>query len=277
MQDSRRNTEPVVATVRYLENDRDLALYRASVAGGELVEHEGNYLDVPVSIENARSGLPVELDTDGFSLIKHPTAVTDFHDDSELPLYEREVISLLKDLMDASDVLVFDHTRRSSSADLRKELKLREASSVIHNDYSANSGRVRLQDFLADQNLENESIYRDREFSIVNLWRSTAGTIKNYPLAMCHAQSVAPADLVPIKRVGKERVGELQLVLHNESHRWAWYPDMRDDEVLVFKTYDTRETGCARFVPHTSFDCPGIPPDSPPRQSIETRCFVFQN
>ncbi len=35
------------------------------------------------------------------------------------------------------------------------------------------------------------------------------------------------------------------------------------------------EDGRARFTIHTAFDDPTSPPDAPPRESIETRTFVF--
>ena len=34
-------------------------------------------------------------------------------------------------------------------------------------------------------------------------------------------------------------------------------------------------SGVARFVPHSAFDLPDIPPDAPLRESIEARCLVL--
>jgi hypothetical protein len=46
-------------------------------------------------------------------------------------------------------------------------------------------------------------------------------------------------------------------------------------EALLIKTYDSAEDGRARFTIHTSFNDPAASADSPPRESVETRCFVF--
>ena len=266
----------VKAKVKYLENDREVAVYRASVAGGELVAHEGNYIEHEVAISDARQAAEkFSLDVQGFTLLPQHSAVSDFYDDAQLPGYEAEISALLKHATGASLVRIFDHTRRSSSSVVRASQQIREASSVIHNDYTANSGRVRLQDFLAANPTENADDLLQREFAIVNVWRSIAGTIENYPLAMCYADSVAAADLVDVKREGKERIGEIQLACYSNAHRWCYFPHMQRTEALVFKTYDSREDGRARFTIHTAFEDPTAAVDAPPRESIETRCFVF--
>ncbi len=264
------------SSVQYLKNDQALAVYKASVAGGELVPHEGNYIRHTVSIENARPlAEQFELDREGFRLVEQVTTVTDFYDDAQLEAYEAEVKDLLYKLTGASEIIIFDHTRRSSSASVRSSRNIREASTVIHNDYSANSGHVRLRDYLNATNNIHRTQLLSTDFAIVNLWRSINGTVVNHPLAMCDATTVPEADLVPVKREGRERMGELQLMLHGASHRWCYFPQMTYDEALVFKTFDSRTDGRTRFTAHTSIDDATAPLGAPPRESIETRCFVF--
>jgi len=45
-------------------------------------------------------------------------------------------------------------------------------------------------------------------------------------------------------------------------------------EALIFKQYDSQINGTARFTPHSAFDLPDVPPDTPLRESIEVRCLV---
>jgi hypothetical protein len=45
-------------------------------------------------------------------------------------------------------------------------------------------------------------------------------------------------------------------------------------EALLFKQYDSRTEGVARFTPHAAFDLPEIPAGAPLRESIELRCLV---
>ena len=59
-------------------------------------------------------------------------------------------------------------------------------------------------------------------------------------------------------------------------HRY-YPPRMTRDEALVFKTFDSQVDGRTRWTAHSAFDLPAVPggPTPPPRESIETRAFVF--
>ena len=50
---------------------------------------------------------------------------------------------------------------------------------------------------------------------------------------------------------------------------------MQLNEVLLFKVYDSATDGHARFTIHTSFNDLNTGENTPGRESIETRCFVF--
>jgi len=47
------------------------------------------------------------------------------------------------------------------------------------------------------------------------------------------------------------------------------------NEALLIKTFDSETDGRTRFTIHSSFDDVTAPADSAPRESLETRCFVF--
>jgi len=269
-------TSSIQTSVRYLKNDHELAVYKASIAGGDLVPHTGNYMDHTVSVCNGRElANQLDLDQEGFRLVDQPTQVSDFYQNDQLGCYESELKILLNQTTGSSEIRIFDHTRRSASADVRSSRNIREASSVIHNDYSDKSGHVRLRDYLNTTNNANDHELLERDFAIVNVWRTANATIVNHHLAMCIASSAPASDLVSVKREGKERMGELQLMLHNSAHRWFYFPHMTHSEALIFKTFDSRKDGRARFTPHTAIEDPTAPADAPPRESIETRCFVF--
>jgi hypothetical protein len=59
------------------------------------------------------------------------------------------------------------------------------------------------------------------------------------------------------------------------THRWFYVPEMRANEALLLKCYDSAQDGRARFVPHTAFTDPTAPADVLPRESIELRTLVF--
>jgi hypothetical protein len=110
---------------------------------------------------------------------------------------------------------------------------------------------------------------------VINLWRPIRGPLRDAPLAVCDAGSVAPGDLVPSDLVYRDRVGETYGVTYNPAHRWFYVPRMRPDEALLLKCYDSETDGRARFAPHTAFDDPTAPADVLPRESIEVRTLVF--
>ena len=110
---------------------------------------------------------------------------------------------------------------------------------------------------------------------MVNLWRPIRGPLRDAPLAVCDARTVAAGDLVPSDLVYRDRVGETYASRYNPEHRWFYVPEMQPDEALLLKCYDSATDGRARFAPHTAFEDPTAGTDVLPRESIELRTFVF--
>ncbi|HBO14129.1 MAG TPA: methyltransferase [Halieaceae bacterium] len=208
-------------------------------------------------------------------LLEQPSVVGDFYDDEALrTTYHGELIALIKALTGARRVEVFDDTRRSASVATQRERGIREPANIVHNDYTAASGPRRLNDFFTDAPEEAEAL-RQQRFAIINAWRPINGPVYDQPLVLCDAGSIADGDLVAMERRAEERIGELQVALYNPGQRWYYFPRMRPEEVLLFKTYDSAEDGRARFTPHSSFADPAAPRDAPARESLESRCLVF--
>jgi len=84
-------------------------------------------------------------------------------------------------------------------------------------------------------------------------------------------------DLIPSDLRFPDRVVENYQLIYNSEHRWFYFPAMRPDEVIVFKTFDSATDGRARFTPHAAFKDPTSPADAPHRQSIDARLFAFFN
>lgn len=212
------------------------------------------------------------LDTSGFELADHPTAMRDFFDPGELRrVYYPEMERLIAARSGAVRVHIFDHTLRTGDEAARQALKLREPVRSVHNDYTEWSGPQRVRDFFPD---EAEALLKHR-FAIVQVWRAINRPIERDPLAIADARSIAEADFIAAERRFPDRVGEIYQFEHNPAHRWYTFPKMRRDEALVFKVYDSAKDGRARWSMHTSFEDPATPPDASPRESIEIRAFAF--
>jgi hypothetical protein len=225
----------------------------------------------PVEISNGR-GKAFSLDENGFVFVEHKTAVKDFFDRNELEkVYFPEVAALITRLSGAKRVQVFDHTLRSGDEAEREALLIREPVLSAHNDYTEWSGPHRVRELLPQ---ESELLLQNR-FAIIQLWRAINKPIESNPLAIADARSIAPEDLLVAERRYPHRVGQTYRLKYSPGHRWFYFPQMRRDEALVFKVYDSEQDGRARFTPHTSFDDPATPPGAPPRQSIEARALAF--
>ncbi len=263
----------VTAKLTYLVDTGEKPVAYASVGGGDTTEYTGQLDERVVAIRDGRAQPEgFDLDREGFRLVAHETAVTDFYDDAQIEsLYNAEVERLVAEVTGASRVVVFDHTRRAGSQAVQAEKGVREPASMVHNDYTDRSGPQRVRELLPD---EAEALL-ERRFAIVNVWRSMRGTVETAPLALCDAGSILPGDLIVTERRAKDRVGEIQRAAFNPAHRWYYFPRMAPNEALLIKTYDSAVDGRARLAIHTAFDDPTAAADAAPRESIETRTFVF--
>ena len=233
----------------------------------------GTHQSQRVPVRNGRLLVKqLSLDQQGFILVEHKTKVADFFDPSQLQsVYYPEVETLIKETARAGRVVIFDHTLRSGDETEREAKLIREPVLSAHNDYTEWSGPNRVREALPD---EADALLA-RRFAIIQVWRAINLPIQSNPLALADAKSVAMDDLLVAERRYPHRVGQTYRLKYNPSHRWFYFPEMRRDEALVFKVYDSEKDGRARFTPHTSFVDPATPADAPPRQSIEVRAFAF--
>lgn len=214
----------------------------------------------------------LSLDLQGFALAAAPTRMRDFDDaGARKAVYDCEVAGLVTAATGARKVLVFDHTIRRIGND-NGSAETRAPVFVAHNDYTEKSGPQRLRDLLPAGDAAHA---QGRRFAIVNVWRSIAGTVTDTPLAFADARSVAAEDFVAVDLKYPDRTGEVYRIAHNPAHRWFYFPQLRADEALLIKSYDSAEDGRARFTPHTAFDHPATVPGTARRQSIESRALAF--
>jgi hypothetical protein len=218
----------------------------------------------------------LSLDVEGLMLVEQRSAVKDFYDEDELRrVYYPEAERVVADVTGASRVVVFDHTirRRVWGGIDRSPGTPRQPVASVHNDYTVKSGLQRVRDLMGE---EAEELLHCR-FEIVNVWRPIRGPLRDAPLAICDATSVAFADFVPSDLVYRDRTGETYRVRYNPSHRWFYVPEMRTDEAVLIKCYDSAQNGTARFTAHSAFEDPTAPADVLPRESIELRTLAFHS
>jgi hypothetical protein len=266
-------TNVVKARLNYLAQATPRPVNYAYEPPAGVARQSGKHIAQNVAIRNGREILDeLSLDTNGFVLTPHETAVKDFYDPDEVKsVYYPEVERLLKQVTGADRVLIFDHVVRNRVLAERGEKGARAPAKIVHNDYSLKSAPRRVRDHLPE---EADRLLRNR-FAEINVWRAIRGPIESSPLALCDARSLGAEDIVPCDLVYRERVGETYGFVYNPKHRWYYFPRLEHNEAILLKCYDSKDDGRARFTAHTSFDDPSSPPNAAPRESIEVRALVF--
>ena len=244
----------------------------------------GKFDRTQVFMHNARAvAESLTLQTCGFQLARHASTV-DFHDDASAEAaYAREIEPLLLELTGADKAVLFGPRRRHTG---RIQNETLPGATDVHVDYAAPDSRVLARHLLGEEGASGNPY---RRFMAVNIWRSLSPPPQDRPLALCDARSVStqsgvfntlilvdkmpsPEDMLDAPPEGDElRNGFL---FHADpAHRWYYYPDMTADEVVLFKLYDSLESGPWRC-PHVSFIDPTVTGASP-RESYEIRSFVY--
>lgn len=280
-------TDPIFADIQYLApTDGPAVHFVYPPASGRESRRPAN-IGVSVPIVDARENIHAyTLDVHGFQFASARSefakpGVEHFHQNPEdvRSAYYAECTELVMKHTGATHVIAFDHNLRSRKRADAGYLNMNEPVRFCHNDYTHESGPKRLKALLP-VNSEEPMTHR---YAFINVWRPLMEPVVDKPLALCVASHVDNKDLVPTEiRHFKEQDletpahrGEIYSVRHNPNHQWVYLSNMREDEVILIKCYDSAEDGRARFTPHTAIDLPNVSANTPPRESVEVRTVAF--
>jgi len=238
----------------------------AAVRTGQSVTHR-------VPIRDARPLIgQLSLEKEGFVLLRHQTAVTNFYDDEQIKsVYYPETERVMQAATGAARVVAFDHIVRNAAMAAIKGSGIKMPAKRVHNDYTAWSSPKRVRDLMGE---EAETLLENR-YAIINLWRPIRGPLLESPLALCDAQSLEEQNLIPSDLKYPDRIGETYSITYNPNQRFYYFPKMQPDEAVLIRCFDSALDGPHRFSAHTGFEDPESPADAPPRESIEVRTLVF--
>ncbi|WP_416897071.1 MAG: CmcJ/NvfI family oxidoreductase [Minwuia sp.] len=257
------------------------------------------------------------LERNGFELLHRPVdagRLDFFNNDQVLRDYYPACAEVVRAATGARTVKAFDHNIRSASGKKsRKRIdggqQVQGPAHVVHGDYTLTSAPARLRqlakppgtnDTVRPLLKEGESLLDAEEveaaiesgrFAIINLWRNIVeDPVEVNPLALCDAAKVVPEDLVVFEIHYADRVGENYFAKHADGHAWFFYPEMKRDEALLIKQWDSagemarsdgaRSDGAdpqspCTFSFHSAFEDPAMRDDAPDRWSMEVRCAVI--
>jgi hypothetical protein len=223
----------------------------------------------------------LDLEREGFMLVDHKTAVTDFSDTEQFgDTYLAEMIDVLRDVTTA-DIFV----------PARKYLALRQPavgdhdidyikapSNLVHMDFTQGSFANLVQLTLEEAGRGGEVFSR---VALYQMWRPLSDPPEDFPFALVDSRSTSPDDFIVMDNIigptdTPGNVLQTRLGLYRPEHRWYWFSNMTQDELVVFKGNDTR-FGDAQCVFHAAFDNRPNAPGFRPRYSVEARIFAFWN
>lgn len=241
-------------------------------------------------IENAREATEdFRLDTAGFTLIDHTSAVKDWRDNDEvIGVFYEECKQVARALTGAQHVFTFDHVRREgglqvyggglgAAGEIKSDRDEGAYVSMVHLDYT---DRSEFNEYLALHGVsEPEGASR---VVMLNFWRPIFGVAERDPLAVCDARTIRYDDILELNMLGYlpknyswHTIGmNMAQLAHSPEQRWYYYAGMTPDEMLVMQTYDSRGI-IGRVTPHGAFQPPATPPQAPARCSVELRVLCY--
>lgn len=263
----------VEAMLTFLERSSPKPKVLMPIDPVDRIERTGTYKEVPVTIHDARHiAMRPTIDREGFALVRAPTTVADFYDPAVVKAcYYPEVVDLLKHGTGATEVWIFDHTVRVEGESGEAGTGQRQPVTFVHNDYTERSARQRVLDLFSPQVAERLLAGR---MALVNVWRSIGASAERFPLAAADGRTVPPGDYVAVDMVYADRLGEIYHNTYSTGQRWFYFADMRKDEAMLLKCFDSAADGRTRYTAHTGFANPRAAPDTPPRRSIEVRTIL---
>ncbi len=195
-------------------------------------------------------------------------------------IYSAEIASLVKSLTGADDVVIFSPpVLRKTDSKVGSTYQPRAAD--VHTDYSSTNAKD-----TAPKHANGDIEYS--RFTFINVWRAITPPPQDWPLAVIDARSVSLDEGIPYPMIVVDKIPEKLPIVpqppytiegsnfsFKPEHRWYYFRDMKIDEVLVFKLYDSdRHRGSKSWrCPHTAFFNPTE--GTIPRESVEVRTICY--
>ncbi|CAI7659319.1 unnamed protein product [Penicillium palitans] len=184
----------------------------------------------------------LSIDTQGFEVHKLATEMTyeDFMDEDVVrSKYFKELECHLKEKLGAHEVRALDSQLRLKDAGFPafggKPHPKPQPSLMLHADVTLEASKSIIGDLYGD---DAAGITNSR-FQVITVWKPLSVPVRDWPLALCDASSIDPADFVPSDIIYPNYVAENLMLHYSSNQTWYWLPDQQPDEVLVFKAVDS--------------------------------------
>ncbi|MFE3001050.1 CmcJ/NvfI family oxidoreductase [Nocardia sp. NPDC059246] len=248
------------------------------------------FVDYDVPIRDARPIVDeLSLDREGFILVPHPMPCGEERDPDVLKRnYLKEMVPFVKEYFNASWVTTTD----LGGVNIRSIGGSSFGSSPATDGNQGEKGRNLVRNFGAgyahcdfspvaapvvaarDNQLQGNEIRSYSRLLIIQTWRVLSPPPQDLPLTLCDSSTISDGDLLDVSQNKYGTTGRVWIPHFNNSQRWYYFPNMTQDEFIMFKGYDSD----AHYRPnsaHSAFDNRRAYPNAIPRESIETRFCVY--
>lgn len=231
------------------------------------------------------------LDDASFELVSCPTDLTtqDFYalqdgDESLRQTYYKQVETFVQEKLGCDKVIVFHSQVRNPSQTKHHPTVQSYSGGGPHTDSSAVAAdQLALTYVLDNKNNGNDPQHHTAygRYLYLNLWRNIAEQpIQDNHLAMLDERSTVKPDDYITKDLFGPGYAVVQYGLnarHADIHKWYYFPQMKKEEAILFKQFDSDWTKQGRTCFHMSVADPNAHPGAPARESIEARMMCFWN
>jgi hypothetical protein len=244
----------------------------------------GIYAPHEVTIRNARLAGPFTLDSHGFCIGHDPTDITDWERNyGAESRYAAQVCQVAKRLSGADAAIAMGGMLRTSG---ETSATMQPPAAEAHVDFTARCAERIAQTLYRKVHPDGPAY---RRFIAFSLWRALSPPPQDMPLALCDGRTVrddegthntkVDVDEIPAGDAlfapipNEENMSAATIFHHSPDHRWWYFPDMVQDEVIFIKFYDSDHRRAWRC-PHTAFR-DTTRPDAKQRRSIEFRAIAY--
>ncbi|KAF2736408.1 putative CmcJ-like methyltransferase [Polyplosphaeria fusca] len=216
------------------------------------------------------------LDQNGFEVVEleselSPKAFLDIERVKDV--WYDELSTMLKNRYGAKRVEVLEHGIRRRHANFPistgEDYEYLQPTSIIHVDFTPHSAEV-----ISEKALGVDPASWQR-LQTLNIWKPLRGPLSDWPLAVCDSRTLnPPKNCIATDVVEREGYTENYQVYYHPDMKFHYISGQSDKEVMVFRQTDTKQ-GCGTGVAHAGFSNPKTVVGERPRESIETRAFVY--
>lgn len=252
---------------------------------------DGDIRSLPQVIRDGRQSENLSLDTSGFELIQHKSAVTNWSDVSEIEaVHYPEIRELAKSMTGCDWVLFYPAVIRNPVAATQSDDF--NPVHLVHSDYAESYwDMIRnpehpyhkiIMKYAAEEGITSSDVHSASRVKTIQFWRNVGEAVVDFPLGFCDSRSIQRAQLVPIlveEYGGLRTEFESFAVLPPDADEYLWYtfPAMQPDEVAMFRSFDSElsTTDQTFWTAHTAFADPIAGEHAAPRHSIEMRAICL--